>query len=94
MTSYFYILYSQSLDKFYVGHTSDELSERLRKHLSNHSGFTSKAKDWIVVYREIFDNKAEAFKREREVKGWKSRKRIEQLISNSKLSSAGLEHPD
>ncbi|WP_333908728.1 GIY-YIG nuclease family protein [Marinigracilibium pacificum] len=35
-----YILYSRILDKYYVGHTGDLLTERLRKHNSNHKGFT------------------------------------------------------
>ncbi|MGE8553535.1 MAG: GIY-YIG nuclease family protein [Chryseobacterium jejuense] len=42
---YCYILYSESLEKYYIGHSCDDLQERLRKHLSNHKGFTSKAKD-------------------------------------------------
>ncbi|WP_228376810.1 GIY-YIG nuclease family protein [Chryseobacterium formosense] len=42
---YCYILYSKSLDKYYIGHSCEDLQERLRKHLSNHTGFTDKAKD-------------------------------------------------
>ncbi|MDI9256950.1 GIY-YIG nuclease family protein [Flavobacterium sedimenticola] len=80
---YFYILHSKLTDKFYVGHTSEPLEERLRKHLSNHSGFTSKAKDWIVVYFEEYNDKSVAYKREIEVKKWKSRIRIEKLISST-----------
>ncbi|ACU07032.1 hypothetical protein FIC_00574 [Flavobacteriaceae bacterium 3519-10] len=45
-----YILYSKSLDRYYVGHTGENLDERLRKHLSHHHGFTSRAKDWIIIY--------------------------------------------
>ncbi|WP_333878798.1 GIY-YIG nuclease family protein [Flavobacterium sp.] len=80
---YFYILHSKLTDKFYVGHTSEPLEERHRKHLSNHSGFTSKAKDWIVVYFEEYNDKSVAYKREMEVKKWKSRIRIEKLISST-----------
>jgi putative endonuclease len=80
MTFYFYILYSASLDKYYVGHTSDTLEERVRRHLSDHSGFTSKAKDWQVVYNEEFAAKSQAYRRELEIKSWKSRKKIEELI--------------
>jgi len=29
----------------------------MRKHLSNHRGFTAKAKDWKVVYFQAFENK-------------------------------------
>lgn len=77
-----YILYSYQLDKFYVGHTCDKMDQRLRKHLSNHSGFTSKAKDWEVVYSESYSNKALAYEREREIKGWKSRRLIVKLIES------------
>ncbi len=77
---FFYILYSTSIDKYYVGHTSD-LPERLRKHNTNHKGFTGKTSDWKIVYSEQFATKSEAFAREREVKAWKSRKRIIALSS-------------
>ena len=82
----FYILYSSILNKYYVGHTGDKLAERLRKHNSDHKGFTGGVGDWKVVYTESFDIKEEAYRREREIKNWKSRKLIEKLI--------GSEHPD
>mgnify|MGYP003392525960 CR=1 FL=1 len=52
-----YILYSKSIDHFYIGHTGEDPHERLRKHLSDHKGFTSRAKDWIIVYSETFPDK-------------------------------------
>jgi putative endonuclease len=85
---YFYIIYSQQLDKYYIGHTSD-IEERLRKHNSNHKGFTGKANDWAVVYTEIYPTKELAYAREREVKKWKSKVRITKLIMRN-----GSEHPD
>ena len=78
-----YILFSEILDKFYVGHTSEEVHERLRKHLSNHSGFTAKVKDWKIVYYEVFSDKSNACKRELEIKSWKSKVKISQLIKSS-----------
>ncbi|WP_267405106.1 MULTISPECIES: GIY-YIG nuclease family protein [unclassified Chryseobacterium] len=77
---YCYILYSNQLDKYYIGHSSESLQERLRKHLSNHTGFTSKTKDWFIIYFESFNSKSEAYKRELEIKGWKSKIRIQKLI--------------
>jgi putative endonuclease len=77
---YFYILYSASMDKYYIGHTS-ELQERLRKHNTNHKGFTGKVNDWKIVYTEEFQSKTEAYQRERQIKGWKSRQKIEILIT-------------
>jgi putative endonuclease len=41
---YLYILYSEILDSYYVGATSN-VEERLKSHLQNHKGYTSKAKD-------------------------------------------------
>ena len=52
-----YILYSKILDQYYIGHTGEDLEERLRKHLSNHKGFTAKVKDWTIVYYETFEEK-------------------------------------
>ena len=75
-----YILYSAYLGKYYIGHTEDTMEARLRRHLSNHSGFTGKAKDWILVFSKIFDTKKEAQAFENQIKGWKSRKAIEKLI--------------
>ena len=50
--------------------------ERLRKHNSNHKGFTGNVSDWKFVYTEIFNDRKQAMNRELEIKRWKSRKRI------------------
>jgi putative endonuclease len=81
MPFHLYILHSATGSSYYTGHTGDDLQERLRKHLSNHKGFTSRYKDWIIVYTEVFPTKKQAYAREREIKAWKSMKRIEQLIA-------------
>jgi putative endonuclease len=75
-----YILYSATKNKFYIGCTSDDLEERIRKHNSNHKGFTGNVNDWDLKYSEAFELKVDAFAREREIKKWKSRKKIEELI--------------
>ena len=76
-----YILFSLLKNKYYVGYTGDELSERIRKHNSNHSGFTGKTLDWELKFKEIYFSKAAAMKREKQIKKWKSRILIEKLIS-------------
>src|SRR5690606_22222270 len=83
MQATFYILHSTILDKFYIGHTTEPMEERLRKHLSSHSGFTSKAKDWKVVYTEPLPTKEDAYRREFAVKNWKCKTRILRLIAGS-----------
>ena len=81
-----YIIYSMNADQYYIGHTGEKIEERIRKHLSNHDGFTSKSKDWKLVYTENFDTKTEAVHRESILKSWKSKKRIRKLVGDS-------EHP-
>ena len=59
----------------------DSLQERLRKHNSDHKGYSGKVGDWHIVYTESYSTKSAAYQREREIKSWKSRKRIEILRS-------------
>ena len=80
---YCYILFSKNLDKFYVGSTCDKVDSRLLKHLSNHKGYTSRTKDWEVVYIESFDDRSCAYQRELQIKSWKSKAKILKLISES-----------
>ena len=84
MSATFYVLFSARLDRYYVGHTTGSLEERLRKHLSDHRGWTARAKDWRVVHVEEHPDKGSAYRRELEVKGWKSRQRIEGLIGSAR----------
>jgi putative endonuclease len=83
MDAFLYILHSKTAGKYYIGHTTEPLHERLRKHNANHKGFTGKFNDWVVVYSEQFSSKELAYKRERQIKAWKSRKRIEALVAGS-----------
>ena len=79
----FYILFSLLKDKYYIGHTGDDLQERLCRHNSNHKGFTGKVGDWKIIYSETYSTKEEAFARERQIKSWKNRNRIESLIKSA-----------
>jgi len=58
-----YIIFSKSLDAYYIGFTGDMIKSRLAKHLSDHKGFTTKAKDWEIVHTEIYESKSEAMQR-------------------------------
>ncbi len=77
-----YIIYSISVDRYYVGVTSD-IQGRIKKHNSNHKGFTGKANDWELKYSEEFELKSKAMRRESQIKSWKSRTAIEELINKS-----------
>lgn len=80
MTYYIYILYSNSIDRFYVGYSSNPWM-RLEQHLSNSTDkYTGKAKDWILkTVFEVSNNEGDAMKIERFIKKQKSRNLILQL---------------
>ena len=74
-----YIIYSSSLDQYYIGH-SEDLEDRVFRHQNSGSKSTKKANDWKLVYHKSFQTRAEAVSREMEIKKKKSRKYIEWLI--------------
>jgi putative endonuclease len=76
---YCYILYSQKIDKFYIGSTGD-LEGRLHRHNTSSKGFTSTGKPWELKYYEAFEEKSDALGRETQLKKWKSRDAILKLI--------------
>ena len=86
---YTYIIFSPLKDKYYIG-ASENPIERLKKHNSNHKGFTNQANDWEILFIKQFELKDEAFTFEKKIKSWKSRKKIEDLVRNYSCS----EHPD
>lgn len=83
-----YILYSESLDKFYVG-SCKYLQERLEQHLnkSMDNTFTAKADDWTIYYQ--FDNLdyGVARKIETHIKKMKSRKYYQSLKNYPEVMS-------
>ncbi len=82
-----YIIYSQKLDKYYIGFSAD-VQDRLKKHNANSKGFTNLGKPWILMHSEHYGSKKEAMEREKQLKNWKNRERLEALIKK------GSEHPD
>ena len=76
---YVYILFSETLDKFYIGYTSD-IEARIKRHNQKSKGFTGQKKDWELKYSETFTSKSEAIAREKQIKNWKSRIKIIELI--------------
>ncbi len=83
---YVYILYSQTLDRFYVGQTNS-LKDRLNAH-TKHLGltrYTKRANDWILKYYEEYSSRSAATKREKRIKKMKSRRFIIELTEQSRL---------
>ena len=75
-----YILYSERIDQYYIGHTKD-IEDRLERHNAGKSISTKKGLPWELKASISFDNRSEAMKAEKWVKSMKSRRVIEKLIS-------------
>jgi putative endonuclease len=80
MPFFIYILYSLIKDKFYIGFTSN-LEERITRHNQKSKGFTGNTNDWKIIYSECYSTKYEAMAREKQIKSWKSRIKIQELLS-------------
>jgi putative endonuclease len=81
MSYFIYILYSEKCDRYYVGQT-EYLERRVEEHNTGKGGaYSSSCLPWRLVYHESVYTRSDALKREKEIKGKKSRKYIEYLIS-------------
>ena len=78
-----YIIYSESLDRYYTGHTQDAL-HRLTKHNAGYEKSTKSGIPWVLKHTESFISRSEAMQRENEIKRKKSRKYIEWIIAEGK----------
>ena len=83
-----YIIYSNKLDKYYIGETIDVV-ERLVQHNQGYfaKSFTSKTNDWSLFLRIDCDSRVQARKIESHIKRMKSRKYIENLKSYPEMIS-------
>jgi len=61
---------------FYTGITTN-LDNRFKQHCNKQSKFTRRFKRITLVYAEEFKNKKDAVTRERKIKGWNRRRKIE-----------------
>ena len=75
-----YILYSDKIDRYYVGVT-DNLEWRLERHNDGWGKFTKRGVPWKIVYHESYTSKSDALKREKQIKNKKSRSYIRSLIN-------------
>ena len=79
-----YILFSARINSYYVG-SSQDLADRLKRHNSGRSTYTKRGVPWILVYKKEYLTKSEAYQAELYIKSQKSRKFIEELISNQSI---------
>ena len=78
---YIYFLYSETADKYYVGHSQDPW-KRLEQHLSNTGDkFTGGYHDWkLKAVFEVSDVRGDADKIEKFIKRQKSRNLLEKML--------------
>ena len=85
MPYYVYILQSEATGRYYIGHT-DDLVRRVRQHNDpDYKGSKTTKRfqgPWQLVYTEEFVTRSDAMIYERQIKSWKSRKRIAQLVES------------
>ena len=78
-----YVLYSETFNKIYIGYTSD-LIGRIKSHNELATkGWTVKFRPWKVIYTEIFESKADAMQREKQLKTAQAREWLWQLVRDS-----------
>jgi putative endonuclease len=78
-----YILQSESSGRYYIGQTID-LAVRVAYHNANYSRSLKNRGPWKLMYSETYATRAEAVRRERQIKRWKSRELIARLVSASR----------
>ncbi len=82
-----YILYSQKLDKYYTGFTTN-LKKRMSFHLDENSTgkFTSRADDWKIYFTINCESKQQGLEIERHIKRMKSKVYIQNLRKHPEIS--------
>ncbi|OGS70009.1 MAG: endonuclease [Flavobacteria bacterium RIFCSPLOWO2_12_FULL_35_11] len=74
-----YVLFSKAYNKIYVGFTSN-LIVRFSSHNKLGKGYTSKYRPWEVVYIDVFVTKKDAMLREKELKSFRGREFIRNVV--------------
>jgi len=78
---YLYIIYSNSIDKYYVGETTDpEFRLKLHNQHAFERSFSKIASDWELLLKIKCTSKEDAIYLERFVKRMKSRKFIQKIL--------------
>jgi putative endonuclease len=76
-----YILYSKSLDRYYVGYTND-IDRRISEHNRKKGKFTDTGIPWILVHTELYSTKKKAMVREKLIKSRKSKTFIIEILNS------------
>jgi putative endonuclease len=84
---YIYIIYSESVEKYYIGHTNDPERRLVEHNTTEENKFTSKFRPWkMLLLLEVSESRGEAIKLERFIKRQKSRLFLSRLIEEKENS--------
>ncbi|MDP3974796.1 MAG: GIY-YIG nuclease family protein [Candidatus Jorgensenbacteria bacterium] len=86
--AFVYILVSLRDNSYYVGSCYD-VSVRLALHNAGKVRSTKASRPWELKYIERYDTLREARKREDQIKSWKKRSAIENLINRGSAINLG-----
>ncbi len=76
-----YILYSASLDKYYIG-ISQDVNRRLKQHNRPSSkGWTARGRPWELVFTHEYPDRLTATRAERALKRRRSKRYLEKLVN-------------
>lgn len=76
---YVYVLRSLKNNRLYTGSTLD-LERRIREHNSGVSKYTKLTRPYVLVHRETFNTKSEAYRRELFLKTGKGREYLNSVL--------------
>ncbi len=80
-----YALYSEAHNKIYIGYSSNPEKRLLSHNDERNKGWTGKFQMWKLIYTEKCDTKTEALKREKQLKSFKGREFIKELVTAEKI---------
>jgi putative endonuclease len=78
-----YVLFSFDHDRIYIGQTSD-IVKRIKEHNDSETKSTKAYRPWVLVHTEQYSTRAEAMRREKQLKSQKGREYIWNLINKEK----------
>jgi len=81
-----YVLRSVSSQRFYTGQT-DRPAERLQEHQEGLSPSTKDRGPWVLVHQEVFETRAEAMRREKELITGKGRDELKRILRSKNTGS-------
>ena len=87
MTHFVYIIFSESINRFYVGETVN-VDERITQHNLGFykSAFSKQATDWKLFWSIECVSRTQALKIENHIKKMKNRKYFENLVKCPEIS--------